>query len=100
MNNTPNISGTNGKLLHVTEEELAKHNKKTDCWISISGKTKTKFFNWINKKQNSIDLGNVYNITPYLDYHPGGVDEIMKGAGIDATAIFQEIHSWVNNNII
>jgi len=36
MNNTPNISGTNGKLLHVTEEELAKHNKKTDCWLAIS----------------------------------------------------------------
>jgi cytochrome-b5 reductase len=43
-------------------------------------------------------LGSVYNITQYLDYHPGGVDEIMKGAGIDATALFQEIHSWVNKN--
>ncbi|UJR26276.1 hypothetical protein I4U23_007616 [Adineta vaga] len=76
MNDTPNISGTNGKLLNVTEEELAKHNKKTDCWIAIAG--------------------SVYNITPYLDYHPGGVDEIMRGAGIDATTLFQEIHSWVN----
>lgn len=38
MNNTPNISGTGGKLLNVTEEELAKHNKKTDCWTAISGK--------------------------------------------------------------
>ena len=37
MNNTPNISGTNGKLLSVTEEELAKHNKRTDCWTAISG---------------------------------------------------------------
>jgi cytochrome-b5 reductase len=44
-------------------------------------------------------LGNVYNITPYLDYHPGGIDEIMKGAGIDATTLFQEIHSWVNKKI-
>ncbi len=43
MNNTPNISGTNGKLLHVTEEELAKHNKKTDCWISISGIITTNY---------------------------------------------------------
>jgi cytochrome b involved in lipid metabolism len=43
--------------------------------------------------------GNVYNITPYLDYHPGGVDEIMKGAGIDGTTLFQEIHSWVNKII-
>ncbi|CAF4403318.1 unnamed protein product, partial [Adineta steineri] len=23
-------------------------------------------------------------------------DEIMRGAGIDATTLFQEIHSWVN----
>ncbi|CAF3334669.1 unnamed protein product [Rotaria sp. Silwood1] len=76
MSNTPNLSGTNGKLLNVTEEELAKHNKKTDCWTAISG--------------------HVYNITPYLDYHPGGADEIMKGAGIDSTALFQDIHSWVN----
>ena len=44
MNNTPNISGTNGKLLSVTEEELAKHNKKTDCWIAISG-NKNSLFN-------------------------------------------------------
>jgi cytochrome b involved in lipid metabolism len=43
MNNTPNISGTNGKLLNVTEEELAKHNKKTDCWTAISGKSKKNF---------------------------------------------------------
>jgi cytochrome-b5 reductase len=39
-NNTPNISGTNGKLLNITEEELAKHNKKTDCWTAISGRIK------------------------------------------------------------
>ena len=37
MNNTPNISGTNGKILSVTEEELSKHNKRNDCWTAISG---------------------------------------------------------------
>ncbi len=42
MNSTPNISGTNGKLLNITEEELAKHNKKTDCWTAISGRIKQK----------------------------------------------------------
>jgi cytochrome-b5 reductase len=94
MNNTPNISGTNGKILHITEEELAKHNKKTDCWLAISGRIflKKKNFHSIVKYY----LGNVYNVTPYLDYHPGGIDEIMKGAGIDATTLFQEIHSWVS----
>ena len=42
MNNTPNISGTNGKLLNVTEEELAKHNKQIDCWTAIAGRIKTE----------------------------------------------------------
>ena len=36
-------------------------------------------------------LGCVYNITPYLEYHPGGIPEIMKGAGIDATQLFNEV---------
>ncbi len=35
--------------------------------------------------------GNVFNITPYLDYHPGGVDELMKGAGRDCTALFDKV---------
>jgi hypothetical protein len=40
--------------------------------------------------------GRVYNITPYLEFHPGGVDEIMRGAGKDGTQLFNEIHKWVN----
>ena len=31
-----------------------------------------------------------------MDYHPGGWDELMKGAGIDATDLFNEVHRWVN----
>lgn len=40
--------------------------------------------------------GKVYNITPYLAYHPGGVPELMKGAGRDGTRLFGEVHPWVN----
>lgn len=40
--------------------------------------------------------GKVYNITPYLPYHPGGVPELMKAAGRDGTKLFGEIHPWVN----
>ena len=40
--------------------------------------------------------GNVYNITQYLDYHPGGVEELMKGAGKDCTSLFNKKHAWVN----
>ncbi|KAG8533058.1 uncharacterized protein KY384_001841 [Bacidia gigantensis] len=41
--------------------------------------------------------GKVYNMTRYLDFHPGGKDEIMKGAGrLDGTALFLEAHPWVS----
>ena len=42
---------------------------------------------------NSI-AGKVYNITPYLDFHPGGIDELMRGAGTDGTALFDEVQNF------
>ena len=38
----------------------------------------------------------VYNITPYLPFHPGGEAELMKAAGRDGTQLFMEVHPWVN----
>lgn len=38
----------------------------------------------------------VYNVTPYLKFHPGGVDELMKGAGINATKIFNDVIRFFN----
>lgn len=35
-------------------------------------------------------------MTAYMDYHPGGWDELVRGAGIDATNLFNEVHRWVN----
>ncbi|KAL8859691.1 MAG: hypothetical protein Q9178_003805 [Gyalolechia marmorata] len=42
--------------------------------------------------------GKVYNLTPYMDFHPGGVNELMKGAGRekDGERLFLEVHPWVN----
>ena len=40
--------------------------------------------------------GKVYNITPYIAFHPGGETEIMKAAGRDGTKLFLEAHPWVN----
>ncbi|KAI4146264.1 MAG: hypothetical protein L6R39_003519 [Caloplaca ligustica] len=42
--------------------------------------------------------GKVYNLTPYMKFHPGGVNELMKGAGRekDAERLFMEVHPWVN----
>ena len=42
--------------------------------------------------------GKVYNITPYLKFHPGGVGELMRGAGkiTEGEKLFMEIHPWVS----
>ncbi|KAF2858237.1 cytochrome b5 [Piedraia hortae CBS 480.64] len=40
--------------------------------------------------------GKVYNITPYLPFHPGGEAELLRAAGRDGTALFMDIHPWVN----
>ncbi|XP_011483250.1 cytochrome b5 reductase 4 isoform X2 [Oryzias latipes] len=70
------LTGLRGRLIDVTPEELEKHNRRDDCWTCIRGM--------------------VYNVTPYIDYHPGGEDELMKAAGIDGTDLFDQVHRWVN----
>lgn len=30
-----------------------------------------------------------------MEYHPGGVDELMRGAGMDATDLFDEVNSYL-----
>ncbi|XP_077567976.1 cytochrome b5 reductase 4 isoform X2 [Stigmatopora nigra] len=65
------LTGLRGRLIEVSNEELQKHNSRNDCWTSIRGM--------------------VYNVTPYMDYHPGGEDELMKAAGIDGTDLFEQV---------
>ena len=40
--------------------------------------------------------GKVYNLTPYLPFHPGGEAQILRAAGKDGTQLFMETHPWVN----
>ncbi|RVX72237.1 hypothetical protein B0A52_04441 [Exophiala mesophila] len=65
-------------LIRVTPAQLKHQNgrKGRDAWTVYHGK--------------------VYNITPYLPFHPGGVGEIMRGAGKDSVKLFMEVHPWVN----
>ncbi len=35
--------------------------------------------------------GKVYDITRYISYHPGGREEILRGAGSDATALYMQV---------
>jgi len=41
-------------------------------------------------------LGKVYNITPYVPFHPGGAGELLRAAGKDGAKLFMEVHPWVN----
>lgn len=40
--------------------------------------------------------GKVYNVSPYVAFHPGGGPELLRGAGKDGTKLFAEVHPWVN----
>lgn len=60
----------------VSGLELQQHATVNDAWTAING--------------------IVYNITPYFDFHPGGVDELLRAAGKDSTDLFNQIHAWVN----
>jgi nitrate reductase (NAD(P)H) len=73
------LSGLNGAgPRKVTMAEVREHNTEYDCWSVLNG--------------------NVYNITPYLPYHPGTKEELMRASGDDMTALFKEYHTWVNGD--
>jgi cytochrome b involved in lipid metabolism len=54
-----------------TFEEVSSHNTRDDIWIIYNGK--------------------VYDVTTYLDEHPGGEEVIIDCAGGDATDAFDDI---------
>ena len=56
----------------ITKEELAKHSKKDDCWLSIDGK--------------------VYDLSEFTLDHPGGSDALLLYSGKDATKEFHMVH--------
>ncbi|KAB2596960.1 cytochrome b5-like [Pyrus ussuriensis x Pyrus communis] len=61
--------GSKSQLFHY--DEVAKHNHKKDCWIIISGK--------------------VYDVTPFLEDHPGGDEVLLLAVEKDATDDFNDV---------
>ncbi|CCO26807.1 hypothetical protein BN14_00838 [Rhizoctonia solani AG-1 IB] len=53
-------------------DEVQKHNTRDSCWVIVNGE--------------------IYDVTGFLNDHPGGIGPILKVAGSDATRVFVPIH--------
>ncbi|TFY72153.1 hypothetical protein EVG20_g845 [Dentipellis fragilis] len=81
----------------ISGKEVAKHNTRESCWIIVHGAWNSSFLaaregaaSWRNA--DMWYKGNVYDVTDFLDEHPGGSRIILKYAGKDATQEYDPIH--------
>eukprot|EP01132_Coremiostelium_polycephalum_P009673 gene9673-11858_t len=68
---TTTTNETENESKVYTLEEVSKHNSREDCWTIING--------------------NVYDVTKFLDDHPGGADDLINVAGRDGTNEFLDV---------
>lgn len=50
---------------YISYQEVQKHNSRASCWVIVEGQ--------------------VYDVTSFLEQHPGGVGVVVKNSGKDAT---------------
>lgn len=60
--------------MRLSVEEVAKHRTAEDCWIILRG-------------------DQVFDVTDFVNVHPGGKRMLLTYAGKDATAVFEQLHS-------
>ncbi|CCU97983.1 unnamed protein product [Malassezia sympodialis ATCC 42132] len=56
----------------ITMEEVKQHTSQDSAWVVIKG--------------------DVYDVTDWLDQHPGGSKILLKNSGKDATDKFENYH--------
>lgn len=64
----------------VSLDELRRHCTMEDAWAVFDGQ--------------------VYDLTPYLEYHPGGVEILAGSFGGDCTQAFRKAHRWINGHAL
>ncbi|GAB2300157.1 hypothetical protein Dimus_034197 [Dionaea muscipula] len=74
----PDLAGLKGQSNRrlISMNEVKQHQAEGSMWTVLKGR--------------------VYNISPYMKFHPGGVDMLMKAVGKDCTLLFNKYHAWVN----
>ncbi len=70
---TPNTEPANSPTPSTyTLSDVAQHAAPSDCWTVVEGV--------------------VYNLTPFVQKHPGGVRDISKICGVDGASVFSRKH--------
>ncbi|TIC03141.1 hypothetical protein E3Q16_03226 [Wallemia mellicola] len=69
------------KARYVAFDEVQKHTTPESCWVIIEGQ--------------------VYDVTDFLEAHPGGAKVILRNSGKDATTLYAPIHpkGTIENNL-
>jgi cytochrome b involved in lipid metabolism len=68
----PTPTTTNTGTKQYTLAEVATHNSVGSCWTTINGK--------------------VYDVTSWINQHPGGQEAILSLCGIDGSSAFNDQH--------
>ncbi|XP_075488127.1 cytochrome b5 domain-containing protein RLF-like isoform X1 [Primulina tabacum] len=85
----PDLAGSNGQSNRrlITMDEVKQHKSEDSMWTALKG--------------------HVYNIGPYMKFHPGGEDMLKKAVGRNSTLLFSILyhhldkhHAWVNAEVL
>ncbi|XP_077420584.1 cytochrome b5 type B [Vanacampus margaritifer] len=71
VNREENSESLKGDVKYYTLEDIQSHNLSNDTWLIIHDK--------------------VYDVTTFLEEHPGGEEVLLEQAGADATESFEDV---------
>jgi cytochrome b involved in lipid metabolism len=79
---TPGATATSGESIVLSVQEVALHSVSKDCWTIVNG--------------------SVYNLTSYLNSHPGGSAYLQMMCGKDGSGAFKNQHNTQGtpNNVL
>ncbi len=69
---TPTSTTTPATQNKFSLSQVSSHKSRTDCWVTVNG--------------------GVYNLTTWIDQHPGGADKILALCGKDGSSAFNAQH--------